>query len=345
MNQKYLSNQNLSHILRSLSLLLHGGLTLTDGVYLLHREQPDRQELAQLAQLLDRGLPLWEAMEQTGVFPQGDWAMVRIGEEAGKLEQTLSALADYHDQRHRTGKLLQNALLYPSMTLALLVVVMGVLLVEVLPIFDSVYGSLGSQLTGLAAGLLHLGSGLKAAMPVLLGLLAVVLVAAVVFSLSDPGRRWLVRSYRNRFGDRGISRKFNNARFAQGLAMGLGSGIALEEALELAALLLREDPAAEKRCSQCIAALQRGSELSDALGQSGLLDASSCRILSVGLRSGSGDSVMAQLAARQLEEAEEALEQAIAKIEPTLVLAASVLVGMILLSVMLPLLDILSVLG
>ena len=72
---------------------------------------------------------------------------------------------------------------------------------------------------------------------------------------------------------------------------------------------------------------------------------SSCRLLTLGMRSGTGDSVMEGIAARMLADAQENLERMIGKIEPALVLVTSFLVGVILLSVMLPLMNIMSAIG
>lgn len=344
MNQKPRSNENLSHILRSLALLLHAGLTAADGVSLLAQEDKG-YGLEAIGAGLDAGQPLSEMLDSHGGFPPAVSALVRIGEETGRLEEALLSLADYYDRRHRTGKLLKNAVAYPAMTLGLMLVVVGVLLVKVLPIFDGVYASLGSRLTGAAAGLLHLGQLLKAALPALLLVLGLTAVLAVLFAGCRPFRDKVTRWYQKNFGDRGISRKFSNARFAQGLAMGLGSGLSLEESARLAAMLLQDIPGAAKRAARCQVLLEQGASLAEALAEERLLDEASCRMLQIGLRGGNADAVMADIAQRQMDGAEEALDAAIAKIEPALVLTASVLVGLILLSVMLPLMDILSVLG
>jgi len=68
-------------------------------------------------------------------------------------------------------------------------------------------------------------------------------------------------------------------------------------------------------------------------------------MLAVGLQQGCGDQVMTGIADRLAEQAEEQLEQTVAKIEPAMVLTASALVGMILLAVMLPLMNIMAVIG
>lgn len=68
-------------------------------------------------------------------------------------------------------------------------------------------------------------------------------------------------------------------------------------------------------------------------------------MLELGLRGGTGDQVMEEIAGRLSEEASQTLEQRVAQVEPAMVLAASLLVGIILLSVMLPLMHIMSAIG
>ena len=69
------------------------------------------------------------------------------------------------------------------------------------------------------------------------------------------------------------------------------------------------------------------------------------RLLALGLRSGTGDTVMEEIARRLTLESQEALEAKVARVEPALVLVTSVMVGVILLSVMLPLMHIMTAIG
>ena len=78
---------------------------------------------------------------------------------------------------------------------------------------------------------------------------------------------------------------------------------------------------------------------------SNLLPASACRLLELGQRSGTGDAAMVKIAADLTEESEAALEEKVSRVEPALVLVCSILVGLILLSVMLPLMHIMSAIG
>lgn len=70
-----------------------------------------------------------------------------------------------------------------------------------------------------------------------------------------------------------------------------------------------------------------------------------CHLLAAGLRSGVGDLAMEQITARMSERSELAIAEKVSRVEPTLVIITSLLVGMILLAVMLPLMNIMSTIG
>ena len=220
--------------------------------------------------------------------------------------------------------------------------VITVLLSKVLPVFNEIYVSLGSRLEGIAGTLLLLGQLLDRALPILCALLLLILLFAALMYLHRGFRAKISGLWQRRFGDRGISRKMNNARFAQALSMGLSSGMLLEDAVGMAASLLQDCPAAAQRCTKCRDKLSDGAELSDALLENELLDRPACRLLTLAMRSGSGDSVMEEIARRSQDDARLALESAVGKVEPALVLLTSCLVGLILLSVMLPLMNIMT---
>ena len=127
--------------------------------------------------------------------------------------------------------------------------------------------------------------------------------------------------------------------------MGMASGLPTEESLSLAAGLMSDAPAAKARCEDCLSRLERGSSLAEALKGSQVMPAAQCRLLELAQRSGAGDSAMEKIAADLSEESEYALEEAVSRVEPALVLVCSVLVGLILLSVMLPLMHIMAAIG
>ena len=235
MKQK-LTHEEISSFSLELSLLLHAGVTVGGALALLADESgPDYHDLLDpMAQAVDDGASLSQALRQSGAFPVYVCGLVEVGERSGRTEEALRALSEYQEGRSRMGRKLRSALLYPAVMLVLMLVIIGVLLVKVLPIFDDVYASLGSQLTGVAGGLLLVGRWLDRAMPVLWAVLAVLAVFFFGFAAVGGFRAKVLSLWRGRRGDKGVSRKMNTARLVQALSMGMSSGLPLEEAVELA---------------------------------------------------------------------------------------------------------------
>jgi type IV pilus assembly protein PilC len=343
--KKTITNTELSGLTMELYLLLHAGVGVGDALALLEQEETYKDLLAGMSQQADSGAPLSACLRESGRFPAYLCGLIEVGEGTGRTEEALSALSRYYEQRARLDRQVRSALLYPAVMLVLMLLVIGVLLVKVLPIFNDVYISLGSRLTGVAGGLLALGRWLDSAMPVLWALLAAVVALCAAFALADGFRDKLLGVWRRRQGDRGVSRRINNARLTQALSMGMASGLPLEKALELSASLLSDNPAAQARCRSCCEQLDQGVSLAQAMRASALLPASACRLLELGQRSGSADMAMEKIARDLADDSDAAIEELVSRVEPALVLVCSVLVGLILLSVMLPLMHIMSAIG
>ena len=341
--KRLISNDDIASLCLELALLLHAGVSTGDALSLLAEEGDRRGMLKAMAEQVDSGETLSAALRESGAFPTYVCGLVEVGERTGRTEEALSALSRYYEDRVRLARRVRSALLYPAVMLALMLVVIGVLLVRVLPIFDDVYASLGGRLTGVAAGLLTLGRWLEGAMPVLFLILAAAAVLVGLFAALPSFRGALASAWQKSHGDKGVSRKLNNARLAQALAMGMASGLPVEEAVGLAAGLM--EGGAKERCQSCQTRLEDGESLGDALKNSGLLPARQSRLLELGQRSGAGDASMEKIARDLSEEGEAALDALVSRVEPALVLVCSVLVGLILLSVMLPLMHIMSAIG
>lgn len=348
MSQQRLSHQAISQLCGSLSVLLNAGVCVADALALLAQEEPDARQKAllnALATQTDEGSLLSDAVRASGRFPDYVSGLLAVGEQSGRTEEALSALARHYEDRSRLDQQLHTALLSPTILLVIMVAVVTVLLVHVLPVFEEVYASFGGQMTGLAAGLVSLGQLLGRAMPLFLPLLAVAAVTITLLYFRPSLRGRLADGWRSRFGDRGFLHQLNTARLAQALSMGMSSGLTFEESLSLSSGIMSSIPAARTRCQTCLEQLDEGDTLAQAMERSDLLPLRECRLLTLGLQSGSGDHMMEDIAQRLTEESEQAMARHLSRIEPTLVAVACLLVGMILLAVMMPLLQIMTTIG
>ena len=79
--------------------------------------------------------------------------------------------------------------------------------------------------------------------------------------------------------------------------------------------------------------------------QNEVLEASFCRILDLGAKSGTSETAMAEISRRMDERVQLEIARKVGKIEPTIVIITSILVGIVLITVMLPLIHIMSSIG
>ena len=133
-------------------------------------------------------------------------------------------------------------------------------------------------------------------------------------------------------------------RFAGGLALTLGSGMDTYASLDMVAQLV-DNKKMQQKILICKNALQAGSNLAEALSQSGIFNNLYSQMIAVGFRSGNVDSVLQKIADRYQERTDHKLQSIISVLEPTLVIILSLIVGLILLSVILPLMGIMTSIG
>ena len=116
MSKQTVSNEYVSAFCLEMSLLLHAGIGIEDGLYLLIEDEKDKKSkkmLEQLADLVTEGKPFSEAVREVGTFPKYVGDMIETGEETGRLEQSFQALADYYDRQQQLISQIRSALLYP----------------------------------------------------------------------------------------------------------------------------------------------------------------------------------------------------------------------------------------
>ena len=142
-----------------------------------------------------------------------------------------------------------------------------------------------------------------------------------------------------------IGKLIASSRLADALVMTLSSGMNIDDSLDMATRLVPGTVMQEKIMQCKREMLLESKSFADASLSSGLFAPLYCRMIAVGFRTGSIDPVMEEVARRSAEQVDDKIEAMLNRIEPTLVIIMSVMVGLILLSVMLPLMSIMSAIG
>jgi len=347
MAKRILTNAYLSAFSLEISMLIHSGITVKYGIEMMLDDESDKNGRVVLQSLLDGladDIPLSEAMRGSGFFPAYMVQMIEIGEKTGRLTDTLKALAEHYERQERLAVAVKNAVLYPAILLAMMVAVVMILIVQVLPIFNEVFERMGAQMSPFAARLMDFGAWFRGASVVVAAVFLFVFIFAFLAWVVPFVRRGVSRFFVNKFGGRGVFGRIAATRFVSSMSLALASGIDIEESINMAASL-NDSSAITKRHRACVDLLQEGNSLADALKTANILSPRDARILSLGDKSGMADSAMAEIARRSDTQTQDEIARIVGRIEPTLVIITSVIIGIILLSVMLPLMGIMTAIG
>lgn len=140
---------------------------------------------------------------------------------------------------------------------------------------------------------------------------------------------------------RTLSRKIAEGRFAGGMALTLEAGLDTDESMELVGKAA-DHPLVTARIGKCASSLKEGRNFAEAVSESEVFPPVYARMVDIGVRSGSLDEVMKNISELYEEEIDGRISRMLSILEPTLVIVLSVIVGVILLSVMLPLMSVMS---
>ncbi|MCR4595643.1 MAG: type II secretion system F family protein [Lachnospiraceae bacterium] len=345
-NQKKLSNAELATFFGQLAMLLDGGIYYREGIETMLKDTKSPSARACLeqivAELTEHG-QFDVALEKTGAFPEHVIRMVRLGLRAGDDKAICHSLADYYDRQEAISEGIKNAVTYPMIMIFMMLLVIIVLITKVLPIFNQVFTQLGSQMNAFSLSLMNFGNRLSSSSIVLVVILCVIIAAFIFFSKVPAGRRMFAR-FVDVFPP---TRKFNDAvacsRFASGIAMVYGR-MDTYEGFDLVAGLIDNDRMSAK-IAKCKELLLEGREYAEALKEAEIFSSIQSRMASIGFKSGNPQEAMNRIADDYDKEVDKRIHDIIAVLEPTLVIILSLIVGMILLSVILPLMGIMSSIG
>ena len=340
--------QYLPIFCRELYQLVRTGIPLSEGLAMLRDDETDpdtRAWLEALCQSTEEGMPLASALRETGAFPAYMTDMVDLAEETGRLEDVLVSLRRHYDRQMRMAADIRGAVAVPVTLFIVMVAVVLLLVTQVLPVFDKVFAQLGVRMGAVATGMMNAGSVLARAGTWIGIVLVVIAAAALVIGLIPALREKFIVWFRRHFGGRGVLGQMASARFASSMSMAIASGLSMEESVALSAKLCGGAKEIDEKTRQCQKDIEEGNSPAESLAKSGLFSGRDCRLIKLAEQTGSLPDTLEDLAQRQEEESLRRIDRTVGAIEPAIVVITSALAGVILLSVMLPLMGLLSTIG
>ncbi|OUL07898.1 type II secretion system protein F [Sedimentibacter sp. SX930] len=343
-----LKSKDFIVFLRQFSSLMNAGILLVDALDLLAAQSTSlalKEALEELSEEIREGVALSEAMaKKPKLFPDLLIHMIHSAEVSGRLEEVLQQMADYYEKQHRIKQKISTAMTYPLVVSVLAFLITAFLLVFIVPIFGDMFASMGSELPAITRMVLTLSGLLQRywwMMFLVMGLLVAVIIqlgkkdqVAYVFDvlqLKVPILGTFIQ-------------KTLLARMTQTLSSLINSSVPILQAIEVTSKVVG-NRVVENVLLQAQKDVEQGESLAKPMVDHWFFPPLIIQMIQVGESSGELDEMLKKVSEIYDQEVQEASDKMQALIEPIMIIFLSGVVGVIVLSIVVPMFSMFETFG
>ena len=341
-NAKFTASE-LDFFLTQLSTFLKSGITLVESIKILSKQckKKGQQNIYKsLIYELTMGENFSEALQKQGnIFPRLLINMIKTSELTGDLPQTLDDMADYYREIEKTRKQMMSALTYPLVVLVFAIAVLVYIMVLVVPQFVDIYGSLGTTLPPITIAILNVSNFLKKNLLMLgIGLLVFIIIFVILFKTIKVFKT-VVQTILMNIPIIGKIIIYNEiTMFTKTFASLLNHNVYITDCMEVLSKITNNE-VYKMLIFDTITNLARGEAISNSFKNHWAFPVIAYEMILTGEKTGQLGPMMDKVANYYQEQHKNAVNQIKAFIEPVMIIILAVIVGVVLLSVVLPMFD------
>ncbi len=346
--QPKVTGKDLVVFTRQLSTMIDAGLPLVQSLEILSKQQENvtfKKVLYEIKRDVETGTTFADAMRKHhNVFDNLFCNMIEAGETGGILDTILSRLAAFMEKSMALQKKIKGAMTYPTICLAISILILVVILVFVIPVFEEMFATFDSALPIPTQIVVNMSNAFKT------NFIWIVMSVFVVFYTikkiynSEKGRIKIDYLLLKAPVVGTLIRKVAVAKFTRTLSTMLQSGVPILEALQVVAKTAGNKiiEAAVFRVSDSIA---EGRPIAEPLEESGVFPNMVVQMINVGESVGALDTMLAKIADFYDEEVDQAVENLTAMIEPLMMVVLGGMIGGLVIAMYLPIFSMAGAIG
>ena len=341
-NAKFTASE-LDFFLTQLSTFLKSGITLVESIKILSKQckKKGQQNIYKsLIYELTMGENFSDALQKQGnIFPRLLINMIKTSELTGDLPETLDDMADYYREIEKTRKQMMSALTYPLVVLVFAIAVLVYIMVLVVPQFVDIYGSLGTTLPPITIAILNVSNFLKKNLLMLgIGLLVFIIIFVILFKTIKVFKT-VVQTILMNIPIIGKIIIYNEiTMFTKTFASLLNHNVYITDCMEVLSKITNNE-VYKMLIFDTITNLARGEAISNSFKNHWAFPVIAYEMILTGEKTGQLGPMMDKVADYYQEQHKNAVNQIKAFIEPVMIIILAVIVGVVLLSVVLPMFD------
>ena len=339
------SKKEIAIFTRQFSVMIDAGLPLVQCLEILAQQQNNREFQKCLLAVrtdVESGSALADALRrQPKVFDDLYCNMISAGEAGGILDTILQRLSTYIEKAVKLRAQVRSAMIYPVVVIVIAVGVVTVILWKVIPTFATLFMELGAELP--------LPTQITIWLSQFLAKWAIVIfiaIGATIFALASWHKTYNGRRKIDKFTLKlpilgGVLRKIAVARFCRTLGTLTASGVPILDGLEITAKTsgnaVIEDAIMEVR-----QAVEEGRTISEPLRDTEVFPPMVVQMVAVGEQTGALDAMLQKIADFYEDEVDEAVANLMALLEPVMIVFLGVCIGGIVISMYMPMFDLIN---
>ena len=324
---------------RQFSTMIDAGLPIIQCLEILYTQQGNKtfkRMIKEIKEQVEGGATLAEALKR---FPKhfDDLFvnMIAAGEAGGILDAILRRLAAYMEKAAKLKAQVKGAMTYPIVTLCIAIVVLGIILVFVIPVFEEMFADFGGELPVPTKIVVAASEMVKSKIIyIIIGIIILGFTAKKLYATQkgqDMADDFVLKI--PVFGE--LLRKVAVAKFTRTMGTMLASGVAILEALDIVAKT-SGNRTVEKAIYDVRSGIAEGRTMADPLQESGVFPAMVCQMISVGESTGALDAMLEKIADFYDEEVDQAVDNLTSLIEPFMLVFLGVTIGGLVVAMYLP---------
>lgn len=267
--------------------------------------------------------------------------MVRAGEESGKLSETFSFLAEYMERQYELTRKTRSALIYPAFVITVFFLVLVLMMRFIIPKLGEMITQSGQDVPVYTRIVLGLSSFFVSYGLYLFILFIIGVIIVIFFLRSDAGKRWIDSFKITAPVIKGLYQKLYLARIADNLDTMLSSGISIIRTLDVTSAVVG-NRVYEGVIRQVTDEVKAGISLANALAKHREIPPMLSQMVRVGEETGMLGQVLRTLGRFYRKEVDQAVDTIVSLIEPIMIVVLGLGVGILLVSVLMPIYNIAS---
>lgn len=345
--KKQFSSEETSAFCEQIAMLLNSGIPLYDGIYMLFVEMEDKKTKAVLEELtnhMKNNMSLHEALKKVGSFPEYMIRMVKVGEYSGKLEEVMRSLANYYERETNVKISIRNAITYPIILYFMMSIILLTLVWKILPLFEGMFYELNMEIATSTKRMMTIGITAGTVIATITCVIVVLILFTMLWRKTKTGDRVLKEFINKSSVTSKLAEDIAIEKFISGMSLMISSGMNMNDALEIIKDITNHSKVKEK-IAICQEKVKDNVAIEDAIHEAGLLVGMESRMIHIASKTGATDTAFSKLSEQYNVKTTNKLIKLSSVIETVLVVCLTVMVGGVLISVMLPLVSMISSIG